>query len=106
MQSLHTLKKEQIIQVNWITSGVTVLPTKTTSTAASKYVHFLLHNCSSMTLSEKEKIKENGVISRLSMITQVNIILNRTVVDSDWRFDDCAAVIFIFTLTQHKLLEC
>ena len=55
MQSLHTLKKEQIIQVNWITSGVTVLPTKTTSTAASKYVHFLLHNCSSMTLSEKRK---------------------------------------------------
>ena len=38
---------------------------------------------------KKEKIKENGVISRLSMITQVNIVLNRTVVDSDWRFDDC-----------------
>ena len=55
IQSLHTLKKEQIIQVNWITSGVTVLATKTTSTAASKNVHFLLHNCSSMTLSEKRK---------------------------------------------------
>ena len=31
-----------------------------------------------------------GVISlsRLSMIVQVNVVLNKTVVDSDWRFDN------------------
>ena len=27
-------------------------------------------------------------ISRLSMIIRVNVVLNRTVVDSDWRFDN------------------
>ena len=43
-----------------------------------------------------ERFESGGhFISRLRMIVRVNVVLNRTVVDSDWSFDNlCPVVIF------------
>ena len=34
-------------------------------------------------------------ISRLRMIVQVNVVLNKTVVDSDWSFDNLCPVVIL-----------
>ena len=43
-----------------------------------------------------ERFESGGhFISRLRMIVRVNVVLNKTVVDSDWSFDNlCPVVIF------------
>ena len=44
-------------------------------------------------------------ISRLSMIVRVNVVLNRTVVGSDWHFDiTCAVVIFRVKVVSRQLM--
>ena len=41
----------------------------------------------------------NHFISRWSMIVRVNVVLNRTFVDSDWRFDNlCGREVYGFSL--------
>ena len=52
---------------------------------AAKYLHILILNASNTTLV---KGLNPAVISRLSIIVQVNVVLKRTVVDSHWRFDN------------------